>query len=131
MIRKLPKVSKSLKGYAVTFDGWYDAKNGGNPITVGSIAYYGQTLYAHWTQRAYQYKVHYVDLLKEKADDVQFHQNETNIVPAQNTDRHKPHWNLQVQMSYYLIDILYNICAFWYPFQVPLHLLFPDILSPF
>lgn len=35
-------------------------------------AYYGQTLYAHWTQRAYQYKVHYVDLLKEKADDVQF-----------------------------------------------------------
>lgn len=72
VIRKLPKVSKSLKGYAVTFDGWYDAKNGGNPITVGSIAYYGQTLYAHWTQRAYQYKVHYVDLLKEKADDVQF-----------------------------------------------------------
>ena len=82
VIRKLPKVSKSLKGYAVTFDGWYDAKNGGNPITVGSIAYYGQTLYAHWTQRAYQYKVHYVDLLKEKADDVQFlSHREKNIAP--------------------------------------------------
>lgn len=72
VIRKLPKVSKSLKGYSVTFDGWYDAKNGGNPITVGSIVYYGQTLYAHWTQRAYQYKVHYVDLLKGKEGEVQF-----------------------------------------------------------
>lgn len=63
VITKLPTASYVKPGYTCTFEGWYNAADGGKQYKAGDIVYKGNTLYAHWKISPNTYKVTCIDVL--------------------------------------------------------------------
>ncbi|MCI8339713.1 MAG: leucine-rich repeat protein [Lachnospiraceae bacterium] len=67
-VRELPVTSLEKPGHSVHFQGWYDAREGGNQISAGTWCPSGTTLYARWEVVPLSYDVTCYDICGDSPD---------------------------------------------------------------